>query len=141
MASHRLSNDDFRALAELRFQIRRFVHFSEQAAREAGLEPQQHQLLLTIKGLGERQPTIGEIAHRMQLRHHSAVELVDRMAARRLVKRMRSTDDRRMVMVKITAKGERVLHDLSLAHRDELRNHGPDLLHALRPLLAESNPS
>lgn len=135
----RLNVDDFRALAELRFQIRRFVRFSEQAARRTGLEPQQHQLLLSVKGLADDAlPTIGEIAERMQLRHHSAVELVDRMAARKLVKRVRSTDDRRMVMVKITPKGERLLHELSLEHRDELRRRGPDLLKALRPLIFET---
>ncbi len=137
--THRLHAEDFRALAELRFQLRRFVHFSEQAARRTGLEPQQHQLLLSVKGLADDAlPTIGEIAERMQLRHHSAVELVDRMAARKLVRRVRSTDDRRMVMVKITPKGERLLHELSLEHRDELRRRGPDLLKALRPLIFET---
>ncbi len=138
MPSHRLNTEDFRALAELRFQIRRFVRFSEQAARRNGLEPQQHQLLLSVKGLSDQElPTIGEIAERMQLRHHSAVELIDRMASRKLVKRVRSTDDRRMVLVKITPKGERLLHELSLEHRDELRRRGPDLLRALRPLIPE----
>jgi DNA-binding MarR family transcriptional regulator len=137
MPGSRLSNEDFKALAELRLQIRRYLHFSEQAARRAGLEPQQQQMLLALKGLpAGRQPAIGEMARRLQLRHHSAVELADRMAARRLVKRARSADDARVVLLKITPKGERLLHDLSLVHREELRGRGPGLLKALRALLA-----
>jgi DNA-binding MarR family transcriptional regulator len=87
---------DYQSLAELRYQIRRFLHFSEQAAREAGLEPRQHQLLLTMKGLppGTR-PRIGELAQRLQIQHHSAVELVNRLAAGGYVRRHRGGEDRR----------------------------------------------
>lgn len=135
MAS-RLSNDDFKALAHLRLQLRRYLRFSEEAARRAGMEPQQHQVLLALKGLPkDQQPTIGEIAHRMQLRHHSAVELVDRMVERRLLKRGRSSQDGRVVLLSITAKGERLLHELTVEHRDELRSRGPGLIDALRSLV------
>ncbi len=75
-----ISMTDYYALAEIRYQIRRFLHFSEEAAREAGLVPQQHQLLLALKGLpAGRKATISELAERLQLRHHSTVELIDRL--------------------------------------------------------------
>src|SRR5580704_6494772 len=124
---------DYEALAELRYQIRRFLHFSEQAAREAGLEPRQHQLMLTLKGLpaGTR-PRIGELAERMQIQHHSAVELVNRLAAGGYVRRHRGGEDRREVLLSLTPKGERVLRELSLHHKDELRMRGPALVTALK---------
>ena len=79
---HPLTLADYQALAELRYQIRRFVHFSEQASRTAGLEPQQHQLMLALKGLPKGvRPRIGELAERLQIRHHSTVELVNRLSA------------------------------------------------------------
>ena len=123
---------DYTLLAELRYQIRRFLRFSEEAARSAGLEPQQHQLLLAVKGLPEdRLPTIGVIAERLQLQHHSAVELVDRSVQRGLVKRMRSTTDQRQVLIRLTAKGERILRDLSMHHRETLKDAGPMLVQVL----------
>jgi DNA-binding MarR family transcriptional regulator len=124
---------DYQSLAELRYQIRRFLHFSEQAAREAGLEPRQHQLLLTMKGLppGTR-PRIGELAQRLQIQHHSAVELVNRLAAGGYVRRHRGGEDRREVLLSLTPKGERVLRELSLHHKDELRMRGPALVTALK---------
>src|SRR6266481_7179066 len=88
-----LSMADYQALAEMRYQIRRFLHFSEQAARQAGLVPQQHQLLLALKGLpAGRKATISEVAGRLQLRHHSVVELIDRLVERGLIKRLRDED-------------------------------------------------
>jgi len=124
---------DYESLAELRYQIRRFLHFSEQAAREAGLEPRQHQLMLTLKGLpaGTR-PKIGELAERLQIQHHSAVELVNRLAAGGYVRRHRGGDDRREVLLSLTAKGEKILRELSLHHKDELRMRGPALVAALK---------
>src|SRR5437588_7061226 len=93
-----ISLTDYRALAEFRYQIRRFLRFSEEAAYAAGLEPQQHQLLLAIKGLPEgRKATIGELAERLQLRHHSTVELIDRLVKRELVERHRDEEDQRRV--------------------------------------------
>ena len=124
---------DYASLAELRYQIRRFLHFSEQAARKAGLEPRQHQLMLALKGLptGVR-PRIGELAERLQVRHHSAVELVNRLSAGGYVRRHRGGEDGREVLLSLTPKGEKVLRDLSLHHRAELRMRGPALIEALR---------
>src|ERR671923_2904081 len=108
---------DFKSMAELRYQIRRFLRFSENAARAAGIEPQQHQLLLAVRGLPEGlKPTIGVLAERMQLQHHSTVELIDRLVERGLLCRLRSTDDRRQVLVKLTSEGETVLKKLPIHH-------------------------
>jgi DNA-binding MarR family transcriptional regulator len=127
-----LTLEDYRALAELRHQIRRFLYFSEQVARNAGLEPRQHQLMLALKGLPSgMRPSIGEVAKRLQIQHHSTVELVNRLCSRGFVRRRRAGDDRREVVLALTAKGERVLQDLSLHHKDELRNAGPALVDAL----------
>jgi DNA-binding MarR family transcriptional regulator len=128
-----LSLADYRSLAELRYQIRRFLYFSEQASRVAGLEPHQHQLMLTLKGLPERiRPRIGVLAERLQIRHHSTVELANRLSAGGYVQRNRFGKDRREVWLSLTPKGERVLRKLSLQHRAELRLHGPALIAALR---------
>jgi DNA-binding MarR family transcriptional regulator len=130
-----LSLPEYRALAQLRYEIRRFVHFSEEQSRRYGLEPQQHQLLLAIRGLPEGvQPTIGELAGRLQLKHHSMVELVDRLENHGYVTRTAGTDDRRQVIVHLTRAGARVLRQLSLAHRSELDTAGPALSAALRSL-------
>ena len=127
-----LTLSDYQSLAELRYQIRKFVRFSEQAARQAGLEPRQHQLLLAIKGLPKDvRPRIGELAERLQLRHHSTVELANRLAKGGYIRRRRDSDDRRQVLLHLTAKGENVLRRLSLDHRQELRNAGPTLMKAL----------
>ena len=101
---------NFKAMAELRYQIRRFLRFSENAARQAGIEPQQHQLLLAVRGLPDvLKPTIGVLAERMQLQHHSTVELIDRLVERGFLFRLRSTDDKRQVLVKLTHDGEAFL--------------------------------
>jgi DNA-binding MarR family transcriptional regulator len=127
---------DHQALAEFRYQIRRFLTFSEREARAAGIEPRQHQLLLAIKGLPPgRRPTIGTLAERLQVRHHSAVELANRLVERRLATRRRSDVDGREVLIQVTAKGERLLARLSLAHRSELRSMGPDLVRALQAII------
>ena len=127
---------DYRALADLRYRIRRFLRFSEQAARAAGLEPQQHQLLLAIKGLPENlQPTIGELANRLQIQHHSAVGLVDRLEERGLVRRRTGDVDRRQVIVELTPRGEAILRELSRFHLAELRTAGPALVQALSALI------
>ena len=124
---------DYQSLAELRYQIRHFLHFSEQAVREAGLEPRQHQLMLTLKGLpAEIRPKIGELAERLQIQHHSMVELVNRLAAGGYVKRHRGGEDRREVLLSLTPKGEKILRTLSLHHKAELRMRGPALVAALK---------
>jgi DNA-binding MarR family transcriptional regulator len=136
------SEPDFQALAELRHQIRCFLRFSERAAREAGLEPRQHQLMLALKGLpaGVR-PRIGELAERLQIQHHSAVELVNRLAAEGYVKRQRDGKDRREVLLFLTPSGEKVLRQLSLHHDNELRVMGPELLRALKRVIVPSSNS
>ena len=129
---------DFKAMAELRYQIRRFLRFSENAAREAGIEPQQHQLLLAIKGLPEgAKPTIGVLAERMQLQHHSTVELIDRLAERGLLCRLRATDDRRQVLIKLTGEGEEFLEKLSRHHLEELQTTGPKFVRILQTLISQ----
>ena len=132
---------EYQALAEFRFQIRRFTHFSEQAARAAGLEPQQHQLLLALKGFPDGgNATVGDLAERLQLQHHSAVELVGRSVNQGLVERSRGTADRRQVFVALTPHGETLLRELSLHHRRELRSAGPALVRALNALLDDAMP-
>ena len=132
-----LTLDDYQSLAELRHQIRRFLHFSEKAAKTAGLEPRQHQLLLALKGLPQGvRPRIGELAERLHIQHHSTVELVNRLAGRGFVRRRRGGQDRREVLLSLTPKGERVLRDLSIYHRQELRNAGPALVAALRRVMS-----
>lgn len=122
----------YQALAEFRHQIRRFTAFSEKAARSAGVEPRQHQFLLAIKGLPKGlHPTIGVLAERMQLRHHTVVELADRLTARRLVARRKSERDAREILLVITPRGERLLRALTLAHHAELQTAGPELVRAL----------
>jgi DNA-binding MarR family transcriptional regulator len=138
MTDHRdeISMTEYRALAELRYQLRHFIRFSEQAARAAGLEPQQHQLLLALKGLPEdKKATIGALAERLQIAHHSTVELVDRLAERGLVQRKRDESDQRRVIVTLTPQGEEVLRNLSLAHRAELRSASSAFVQALNMLL------
>ena len=130
-----LTAGDYRALAEFRYQIRRFLHFSESAARSTGLNPQQHQLLLALKGLPKGiEPNVGELAQRLFVRHHSAVELTDRLTERNLLRKRQSREDRRRVLLEITAEGETILRKLSLIHRTQLRSLGTDLVKALRKL-------
>jgi DNA-binding MarR family transcriptional regulator len=134
-----LSLAGYRALAEFRYQIRRFLHFSEEQVRGLGMEPQQHQLLLTIKGLPpEARATIGELASRLQLKHHSVVELVNRLESRRYVVRSTGKRDRREVMVRLTVSGGSILRKLSLAHHEELEKAGPALAQALRSLMKQT---
>ena len=134
--NNQLDITDYRALAEFRYQIRRYMRFSEQMARAAGLEPQQHQLLLAVKGLPEgRKATIGELAERLQLQHHSTVELVDRLTERGLVARERDHEDQRRVIVHLTTEGQDILQRLANIALTELRSTGPNLVQALNSLL------
>ena len=134
-----LDADEYRKLEEFRFQIRRFLYFSETAARAAGIEPQQHQALLVLKGLPETaQPTIGRLAERLLLKHHSAVGLVDRLQTLGLVRRSPNPHDARQVLVHLTAQGQRMLHRLSVSHRAELEETGPKLAAALRAISRRS---
>ncbi len=129
-----LSKADYERLAEIRNLLRRFAAFSEEAARRAGLTTHHHQALLAIKGFpGKESLTVGELAERLGVRHHSVVGLVDRLVSRGLVRRRTSLQDRRQVLIELTSKAEALLVDLSLAHRDELKRLAP----LLGPLLAQ----
>jgi DNA-binding MarR family transcriptional regulator len=131
---------NYKAMAELRYQIRRFLRFSENAARDAGIEPQQHQLLMAVKGLPEGlKPTIGALAERMQLQHHSTVELIDRLVDRGFLCRLRATDDRRQVLIKLTHAGDEFLKKLAIHHLHELQSVGPTFVKVLQSLIDGSS--
>jgi len=124
----KIRKSHYEMLARLRHALRRFLRFSAEAAREAGLPPQQHQALLAIKGApGRDYVTVGELAEQLDLRHHSAVELVDRLVRRRLVRRTPSRADRRRVEVTLTRRGETLIRQLSAAHLVEFQQIGPEL--------------
>ena len=132
----KLSVADYQALGEFRFQIRKFLHFSDLAITTAGLERAQYQLMLTIKGLpSELRPRIRDVANRMLIQHHSAVELVNRLEAGGYIRRERAEDDRREVLLALTPKGEKVLAELALHHHEELQDAAPALVSALRRIM------
>jgi DNA-binding MarR family transcriptional regulator len=123
-----LTNADYEQLLEFRDGLRRFLRWSENQAAAAGLTPAQHQLLLAIRGHnGRHDPTIGEIAEHLQLRHHSAVGLVDRAEEGGLVVRMHDAEDQRVVRLSLTPLGRRRLERLSALHLEELRRLSPKL--------------
>ena len=133
----KLTLADYQALAEFRFQIRKFLHFSEQAVQGAGLERGQYQLMLAIKGMpDELRPRIRDIANRMHIQHHSAVELINRLERGGYVQRERGLEDRREVLLALTPKGDRVLAELALHHHEELKSTAPKLVAALRRVTA-----
>ena len=124
-----LTKQDFEALARFRFGIRRYLRFSEETVRRHGLTPQQYQLLLALKGFpGRDWATVRELADRLQLRHHSVVELINRAQAQGLVARAAHPDDARAVRVVLTEDGEQILARLSALHRDELRRMDTTLI-------------
>ncbi|HEY5078439.1 MAG TPA: helix-turn-helix domain-containing protein [Opitutaceae bacterium] len=123
-----ITKSHYELLAALRHSLRRFQRFSREAARAAGLTPQQHQALLAIKGFpGRDYVSIGELAECLQVRHHSAVELVNRLARRQLVQRARSAADRRKVEVRLSTRGAACIEGLSGTHLRELRQLGPGI--------------
>jgi DNA-binding MarR family transcriptional regulator len=123
---------DYQALADFRFEIRRFLNFSERLAHAAGVEPQQHQALLAIKGLpAHRVATIGVLAERLLIQHHSAVELVNRLETKGLLRRARGVVDRREVVLTLSRHGEALLKRLTHPHHTELQSARPRLLAAL----------
>jgi len=131
----------YRRLAEFRHQIRQFLHVSEQAARTNGIEPQQHQLMLAIKGLPEgARPTVTTLAARLCLKHHSAVELVNRLVERGVAVRRQSQEDRREVLVDLTPLGEEILEKLKDLHMQELQTKSPELCQALQAIVDTPQP-
>ena len=130
-----ITQAEYETLAAFRRTLRQFLHFSETAARAAGIAPQQHQALLAIRGFPGPEPiTIAELADHLQVRHHSAVGLADRLVKQKLVKRIRQAEDRRRIHLALTPHGSRVLENLSTLHKDQLRRLIPGLTTALRKL-------
>ena len=133
---------EFRALAEFRYQIRIFLNGSEEAARNADLEPQQYLLMLALRGLpAGRESSIRELAERLQLRHHSVVELVDRLEKRLLLRRERSRNDRRQVILHLTPRGEKLLTRLAKQRISELRTAAPALVQSLTAVIRSTQSS
>ena len=124
---------DYGTLAEFRYQLRKFLAFSEAAAQQSGLTPQQHQALLAIKGFSNSEPiSVGDLARILLIRHHTAVELMDRMTKLGLLSRIVDAEDGRRVLVKLTRKGEQKLRTLSKIHFEELRSASPALTRILK---------
>lgn len=138
MKPPKVTLSDTRALAAFRYELRLFLAFSEQAARDAGIEPQQHQLLLALGGLPARQrPNIRTLATRLCVQHHTTVALVDKLCERGLVRRERSTEDKREVLVRLTEPGADLLQQLSRQHRSHLRSVGPEMVASLAAILGD----
>jgi DNA-binding MarR family transcriptional regulator len=137
-----LEDGEYIALAEFRYRLRKFQRHMEEQVRKLGVNPQQYQLVLAVKGLPRNQaPTIGRLAERMQMNHNSMVELVDRSERSGLIRRGRSGPDRRLVTLSITAEGEALLRKLGAAAREELRDSGPSLIEAVRRLTQDPPPT
>lgn len=127
-AARSLSQADYRALAQFRYLIRCFLEFSQNAAREVGLTPRQHQALLAIKGFpADRPVTIGDLAERLRIRHQTAVELVDRLSEAGLARRATDPSDQRRMLLSLTELANDTLEKLSAAHLDELARIKPSL--------------
>jgi DNA-binding MarR family transcriptional regulator len=134
--AEKITANEYRGLAELRYRIRRFLQEGDDTARQVQLEPQQYLLLLAIRGLPEGQEaTIRTLADRLSLRHHSTVELVDRMEAHGYVKRTRGREDRRQVLVSLQPRGEKLLEQVVQQRIIELRANGRALVEAISGLL------
>ena len=139
-AGARRKQVEFGALAEFRYQIRRFLRASEDAARAAGVEPQHHQLLLALKGAPAHSRTsVAWLAERLQLNHNSVVGLLNRLAAHDFISRRRDPDDHRRVLTDITPAGDEILHDLSLFHQQELRSRAPDMIKAITAVVRNAH--
>ena len=137
-----ITTAEYQALAELRYRIRKFVREGDAVAQTAGLEPQQYLLLLAIRGLPDgEEATIRALADRLALKHHSAVELIDRLEAHGYVRRNRSRDDRRRVLVALLPRGEKLLEQVARDRIGELRASGAALVNAISALLENGRPS
>ena len=137
-----ITTAEYQALAEMRYRIRKFVGEGDAVARAAGLEPQQYLLLLALRGLPEgEEATIRTLADRLALKHHSAVELIDRLEAHAYVRRSRSRDDRRRVLVSLLPRGEKLLEQVARDRISELRSSGAALANAISALLENGRSS
>lgn len=129
-----IDDRDYQALAAFRYELRRFLHFSEAAAGEAGLTVQQHQAMLAIRAAGREGMRVGEIAERLLLKPHSASGLIDRLEKLSLVERTPAAEDKRQVRIMLRPEGEALLKSLSAAHREELRRIRPLLVGLIESL-------
>jgi DNA-binding MarR family transcriptional regulator len=137
-----ISDTDYRALAELRYRIRHFIQEGDAAAQRSNLEPQQYLMLLAIRGLPQRAvATISTLAERMALKHHSAVELIDRLEAHGLVRRSRSEGDKREVRVSLLPQGSKLLDRVASERISELKFSGAALANAITALVKRKLPS
>lgn len=137
-----ITTPEYQALAELRCRIRKFVHEGDAVASAAGLEPQQYLLLLMIRGIpAGQEATVSNLAERLALKHHSVVELIDRLETRGYVRRNRSRDDRRSVLVSLLPRGERMLEEVAQHRISELRATGAALVNAIGSLLEDGRGS
>jgi DNA-binding MarR family transcriptional regulator len=140
--SPRLTTEEYRGLAELRYRIRQLLSDGDAVTRAAGLEPQQYLMLLMIRGLPKgKEPTIRTLAERVALKHHSAVELIDRLEGHGYVRRDRDNNDRRRVMVSLLPRGEKILEEVARHRIGELRSNKHHLARAIDPLLEETRES
>jgi len=131
-----LHPDEYQALAEFRYLLRKFLRFSKDFLRAtAGVNPEQYEALLAIKGFDAPDGlTISQLSERLQVKHHSAVNIVDRLVERKLVTREAGETDRRRRHVQLTAKGEKLIEELAIAHRKEIRLRSADMIKALERL-------
>ncbi|HXY25201.1 MAG TPA: MarR family transcriptional regulator [Candidatus Acidoferrum sp.] len=137
-----ITTAEYQALAELRYRIRKFVREGDAVASASGLEPQQYLLLLMIRGIPEGQEaTVRTLAERLALKHHSVVELIDRLEAHGYVRRNRSREDRRSVLVSLLPRGEKMLEQVAQHRISELRSTGASLVDAISALLKDGHAS
>lgn len=137
-----ITTAEYQALAEMRYRIRKFVREGDAVATASGLEPQQYLLLLMIRGIPEGQEaTVRTLAERLALKHHSVVELIDRLEAHGYVRRNRSREDRRSVLVSLLPRGEKMLEQVAQHRISELRSTGASLVNAISALLENGGAS
>jgi DNA-binding MarR family transcriptional regulator len=135
-SSKAVSRAEYQALAEFRYQLASFLRRRRNAAQSAGIEPQQYELMLAVKGLpADRKPSIKQIAEQLRLQHHSAVELATRLVNRGLIRRERSKEDRRSVLLSVTKEGQRAMDQVVHYSLDQLRDEAPQLLKTLARLV------
>src|ERR1700746_1405450 len=130
-----LKPDNYEALAELRYLGRKFLRFSKDLLREkAGLNPEQYEALLATKAFAGKSMTISQLSERLQVKHHSAINIVDRLVERKLVRRQPSERDRRERHLQLTTKGEALIEELAAVHFHELRNRSEEMIKGLKRL-------